>query len=145
MDLIVPTSSSSDATRETLHGVKRPRDDETMDEPDEPQAKRDKLGEELDQMCANHPGSASTTVASTSSASQAPVNVSPANGPRNTGPGGSTAGLATGGALPLRIPRERPSPRVGGAAGSRGGIPEASEPASSSGDETEHSADGWRT
>ena len=144
MDLIVPTSSTSDATREALHGVKRPRDDETMDEPHAKRdKKRDELGEELDQMCADHPGPASTTVASTSS--QAPVYVSPANGPRNTGPGGSTAGLATGGALPLRIPRERPSPRVSGAAGSHGGIPEASEPASSSGDEREHSADGWRS
>ncbi len=139
MDLIVPTSSGNDATKEALHGVKRSRDDETTDEP---HAKRDKLGEELDQMCAVHPSPASSTVVSTLSSSRAPPYISPANGPQNTSTGGSTAGLATGGALPLRIPGQRPSPRVGGIAGFRGGIPEASEPASSSSDETEHLADG---
>ncbi len=138
MDLIVPTSSSNDTTKKTLHGVKRPRDDETTDEPD---AKRDKLGEELDLMCADNPGPASTAVASTSSTSKAPAYVSSANGPRNIGSGGSAAGLATGGALPLRIPRHRPSPRVG-TTRSRGELSEASEPASSSGNETKLSTDG---
>ncbi|KAK4134254.1 hypothetical protein BT67DRAFT_313085 [Trichocladium antarcticum] len=51
-DLIVVTESSSNAASNPPHGVKRPHDDDAAGEPI---PKRDKLGEELDQMSASHP------------------------------------------------------------------------------------------
>ncbi|KAK4109851.1 hypothetical protein N656DRAFT_800436 [Canariomyces notabilis] len=55
-------NSSSDVL---FHGIKRPHDDEVADEP---LAKRDRLGEELDELAASHREASSTTVSPASPA-----------------------------------------------------------------------------
>ncbi|KAK3294784.1 uncharacterized protein B0H64DRAFT_375533 [Chaetomium fimeti] len=127
----------NDTLNNALHGVKRPHDDETTDEP---VAKRDKLGEELDRMFASNPSPVSTAVSSGSSAFSLPASTAhptPTNGPSASGPSDPTAPSRTRDTLPIR-PARRRLPRVGnGTAMSRSGIPETSEPASSSDNDSE--------
>ncbi|KAH6856551.1 hypothetical protein B0I37DRAFT_412469 [Chaetomium sp. MPI-CAGE-AT-0009] len=123
---------NNDAISNVLQGVKRPHDDETTDEP---VAKRDKLGEELDRMFASNPSPIPTAVSSGSSAfsiSAATAYPAPTNGPSTSRPSDPTSPGRTRTMLPIRAARRR-LPRVGnGTAMSRTGIPEASEPSSSS-------------
>ncbi|KAK3318528.1 hypothetical protein B0H66DRAFT_241863 [Apodospora peruviana] len=51
MDLITVTDLSRDLIGDSLHGLKRPRDDRELTE-EEPSPKRDRLGEELEEMVA---------------------------------------------------------------------------------------------
>jgi hypothetical protein len=65
-------NSSSDVL---FHGIKRPHDDEVADEP---LAKRDRLGEELDELAASHREASSTTVSPASPATLSWVNANQA-------------------------------------------------------------------
>ncbi len=134
-DLISVTGSSADTDRGSQHGVKRPRDDETVDEP---LAKRDKLCEELERMSA--PGSApfSAMAASPSPAVSASANGS-ANGTQLTVPGDQPLTSRARDAFPHRHP-VRPLRLGSGTVMSRNGIPEALEPPVGR-PETDHSAD----
>jgi hypothetical protein len=134
--LIDATDPDNDTISNVLQGVKRPHDDETADEP---MAKRDKLGEELDRMFALNPSPISTTTSSGSAAfsiSAATAYPTPTDGPSTGGPSDPIAPSRTRGTLPIRARRRLP--RVGnGTPMSRSGIPETSEPASSSDDDSE--------
>ncbi|KAK4039098.1 hypothetical protein C8A01DRAFT_47371 [Parachaetomium inaequale] len=144
-DLIEITESSSDAISGALQGVKRPHDDETADEP---LAKRDKLGEELERMFAAHPSSVLITVSSGSSAysaSAATARPTTANDAPTTTPSDPRGTRGLSNTLPIRIPRRRLPPLGNGTTMSRSGIPEASEPESSGDDDSEHSSYGRRT
>jgi hypothetical protein len=139
------SDSISDAISGTAHGVKRPHDDEPADEP---LAKRDRLGEELDRLFAEHPAQVSNTMPSSSSAlstwattASAPL----ANGTPTTAPGDPAITTGTRGTFPIRASRRRPFQLVNGTTMSRNGIPEASEPATSVGDESDHSSSGQGT
>ncbi|KAK3906901.1 hypothetical protein C8A05DRAFT_40352 [Staphylotrichum tortipilum] len=144
-DLISVPGSSINPVHGGQHGVKRPRDDEATDEP---LAKRDKLGEELERMYASRLALASATAASLSPAVSASSLANTAHAPPATGihltvPGDRPLASTTRDVLPIRHPLQQP-PRLGnGSAMSRGGIPEALEPPL--GHETEHSADGRGT
>ncbi|EAQ88028.1 predicted protein [Chaetomium globosum CBS 148.51] len=135
--LIEDTDLNNDTTNNALQGLKRPHDDETADEP---LAKRDKLGEELDRLFALNPSPVSATASSgsaTFSISAAAAYPSPIDGPSIGGPPGPTVPSRTRGTLPIRAARRR-LPRVGnGTVMSRSGIPETSEPASSSDNDSE--------
>ena len=134
--LIEASELSDAAIRGVLHGVKRPHDDESADEPS---AKRDKLGEELERMSASYqsavPTSASSAGSSTFLTSVTAAHPRPlANGASNTGLPRPSVGGGTSGALPIR-PQGRRPPRLGnGTTMSRSGIPEVSEPPSPSDD-----------
>jgi hypothetical protein len=139
--LIDATEPTDDAANSLLHGVKRPHDDEATDEP---LAKRDKLGEELERMSAAHPAPASIAVASgsptlstrTPTPSAVPINAATA-----PGPGEPTVTLGTRGRLPVR---RRPPHLSIGTPISRSAIPEGNEKTGSSDDESGHSSDGRR-
>ncbi|KAL2175631.1 uncharacterized protein P884DRAFT_45421 [Thermothelomyces heterothallicus CBS 202.75] len=137
--VVVSSEPASAAASAALHGVKRPHDDETADEP---LAKRDRLGEELERMSALHPSavppapapapapalSAGSSAFSTSTTIAHPA---PANG---------AAAI-----LPIRPGRQR-LPRLGnGTAISRNRIPEESEPPSPSDGNMERSFDHGQT
>lgn len=138
-DLIPVTGFSIDAVRGGQHGVKRPHDDEATDEP---QAKRDKLGEELERMSA--PPSAPVAVMAASPSPAVSASALPTmNGSQIVVPGDRPLVSRIRDALPIRHPAQRP-PRLGsGTAMSRNGIPEALEPPLDH--ETDHSADGRGT
>lgn len=140
-DLIAATDLSSDAVRSALHGVKRPHDDETNDEP---VAKRDKLGEELEWMFSAQPTPLPASVAARSSAMSVPPAAAPVSLPHRAQASSSSGNLpvrlATQDTLPLRIPRRRPVRLPNAAVMSNGGIPDGLEPTSSSGDEKEDPA-----
>ncbi|KAK4126131.1 hypothetical protein N657DRAFT_568213 [Parathielavia appendiculata] len=141
-DLIDATESSSVAISGCLHGVKRPHDDETADEP---LAKRDKLGEELERMSAAHLAAVSTLVAPASSAFPAAAArpyAPPANGSPLPDHGDPTVGMGTRGRLPIRPSGRRPQHPSNGTHLSRNSIPEGHEQASHCDDESERSSDG---
>ncbi|AEO55246.1 hypothetical protein MYCTH_40310, partial [Thermothelomyces thermophilus ATCC 42464] len=145
---------SSEPASAALHGVKRPHDDETADEP---LAKRDRLGEELERMFALHPSAvppapapAPALSAGSSSAFSTSATVAhpatPANGAAATRlPPHPTAVGRSAGTLPIRPGRQR-LPRLGnGTAISRNRIPEESEPPSPSDGNSERSFDHGQT
>ncbi|KAK4251557.1 hypothetical protein C7999DRAFT_27974 [Corynascus novoguineensis] len=142
--LIEANELSDAAIRAVLHGVKRPHDDEPADEPS---AKRDKLGEELERMSASYqsavPTSASSAGSSTVLSSVTAAHPPPlANGASNAGLPRPSVGGETSGALPIR-PQGRRPPRLGnGTTMSRSGIPEVSEPPSPSDENSKHSFNG---
>lgn len=109
-DLIAATEPEGGAASSALHGVKRPHDDEGADEP---LAKRDRLGEELERMAASSTptGSLSTTVPSTSiDTSPSPTLVDAPIDNHADQP----AAAGTRDALPVRARRRRsPQPREG--------------------------------
>ncbi|KAL2153274.1 hypothetical protein VTH82DRAFT_4429 [Thermothelomyces myriococcoides] len=128
----------AESSEPALHGVKRPHDDETTDEPS---AKRDKLGEELERMSsAQHPlavpapslaaGSAAFSFTSAPVGHPAPTD----DGPADTRLLHSTdvGWTSSSGTLPIRSGRHH-LPRLGnGTPISRNGMPEELEPLSSS-------------
>ncbi|KAK4156536.1 hypothetical protein C8A00DRAFT_12552 [Chaetomidium leptoderma] len=143
-DLIDATQSSSDAISAALHGVKRPHDDEATDEP---LAKRDKLGEELERMSASHPTRVSNTAPFSSSEVSTLGTTTYSSTTTTNGAPPATSGIPTanrGGPaqLPIRTLRRRLPHRGNGTFMSRSGIPEASEPGSSSDGESERAFDG---
>lgn len=135
-DLIAVTESSNNATSAALHGVKRPHDGQAADEP---LAKRDKLGEELDKLFASHPVHASSMGSSVSMVSSASVNTTyhrTTNGGSTPNPSESTVTPGTRNALPIRTTTLRPQPPSNGGMQPGGGRPE-DHSASSSDDGSE--------
>ena len=134
-DLIAVTESSSNATSNAAHGVKRPHDDEAADEP---LPKRDKLGEELDQMFASHPTHASIMEPSVSMAPSASANTpypQTTDATSTPNPSESTVTLGTLNTLPIRATARRLR-RLGNGTGTPHGRPsEHRGPASSSSDD----------
>ncbi|KAH6635289.1 hypothetical protein B0J18DRAFT_43084 [Chaetomium sp. MPI-SDFR-AT-0129] len=109
-DLIDIPESTGDVIRSFLHGVKRPHnDDDDDDMADEPQPKRDKLGEELESMSGPN-YSLSSIVVSSGSSPFSFLAASTPTVPTRTVPtsdaGPSTPPTRT--TLPLRPPRRRP-------------------------------------
>ncbi|KAK4103603.1 hypothetical protein N658DRAFT_281147 [Parathielavia hyrcaniae] len=116
-DLIDVTELSRDAILGSLRGVKRAHDDEET--ADEPLAKRDKLGEELEGMSAAPLAPVSTFVATASSAFPTATAGSyppAANGSPLPGHGDPTAGGGARGRLPIR-PSERRHQRLSNGTG----------------------------
>ncbi|AEO66822.1 9c3cd026-1ee0-42b1-b286-945124d990a7 [Thermothielavioides terrestris] len=141
-DLIAVTEVINSALNGALHGVKRPHDDKADDEP---LAKRDKLGEELERMAASHPAEVAASALpgspgfSTSAAAAY-------NGAANNGPAAIQSDLRlpprTRNALPARARRRRRPGLGNGTATVLGGIPESDEPVSPGDDGSEHSSGG---
>lgn len=144
-DLLRDLIDHTEASRDVLHGVKRPHDNETTDEP---QAKRDKLGEELERMFASHPSLVSNTVPSSSSAFTTVAagvdNTPTTNGTSAAGSGNQITAVGSRGTLPIRASRRRLLHLGHGTDMSLNEIPEASEPTTSNSgdDKSEHSSDG---
>ncbi|KAL2167133.1 hypothetical protein VTG60DRAFT_1652 [Thermothelomyces hinnuleus] len=147
--LVESSEPASAATSAALHGVKRPHDDETADEP---LAKRDRLGEELERMFALHPSAVPAAPvlsagSSTFLTSATVAHPAPANGAAATRlpPHPTAVGRSSAGTLPIRPGRQR-LPRLGnGTTISRNRIPEESEPSSPSDCDSKRSFDDGQT
>ncbi|KAL2023410.1 hypothetical protein VTK56DRAFT_2767 [Thermocarpiscus australiensis] len=111
-DLITVTELSSNAMVDILHGMKRPHDDEVADGPP---AKRDKLGEELEEMSASCPAHVPIPTPPVSSVSSASVNTpypSTTHGAPTNDLTGQTVIMGARSTLPVRTSR-RQLPQLG--------------------------------
>lgn len=137
-DLIDIPESTGDVIRSFLHGVKRPHNnDDDDDMADEPQPKRDKLGEELESMSGPSYLPSSIVVSSGSLAFSLLAASAPTVPTSDPGPSTPT----TRSTLPLRPPRRRPLHSANRTDGLQGGVSGGFGPPRSGHDEAEDEDD----